>query len=88
MIGISSAPNLKIIGLPTSSGNADSTISNLSRTSLVATSMSIPNSNSRVIIEIFSFDCDVICFKSSQLLSTFSKGLVTLFSISEALAPA
>jgi hypothetical protein len=39
-------------------------MSNLSRTSFVATSILIPNSNSNVITEIFSLDCEEICFKS------------------------
>ena len=44
--------------------SASATTSNLSRTSLVATSISVPYSNSRVTIEMFSLDCEVICFRS------------------------
>ncbi len=86
-MGIMSAENLKIIGELALSGSVV-TISSLSRTSLVATSMSMPYSNSRVMIETFSFDFEVMCFRSSTPLSVFSKGRVMLFSISSALAPA
>ena len=75
------------MGLSTLSGNIEVTISSLSLTSFVATSISIPYSNSRTTTETFSFEVDEICLRSLTLLSTFSKGLVTLFSISEAFAP-
>ena len=87
MIGIMSALNLNIMGFSASSGNSDFTISNLSRTSLVRTSMSSPNSNSRVINDMFSFDSEEMCFKSLTAFNAFSKGRVRLFSISAALAP-
>ncbi len=74
-------------GVVTPSGNCELTISSLSRTSFVNTSMLCPYSNSRVITEIFSEDLDVICFRLLTEFSVFSSGRVTLFSISEALAP-
>ena len=86
-IGISSAPNLKIIGVLASSGRVLFTSSNLSLTSLVATSISIPYSNVRVITEEFSFELDVMCLRLLTPFKVFSSGLVTLFSISDALAP-
>ena len=59
----------------------------LSRTSLVATSISVPYSNSSVTIERFSFDCEDMSLRSLTVLSVFSMILVTFVSISEALAP-
>ena len=79
--------NLKMIGLSASSGKLDLTISSLSRTSLVSTSISSPNSNSIVITEIFSLDLEVICFRLLTVFKTFSIGRDTLFSTSAALAP-
>jgi hypothetical protein len=79
--------NLKMIGVSASSGSDELTMSSLSRTSLVMTSMSWPYSNSSVMSEVFSDDFDVICFRLLTALSVFSSGRVTLFSISEALAP-
>ena len=49
--------------------------------------MSMPYSNVSVMMEMFSFDCDVMCFKSLTPLSIFSSGRVTLVSMSSALAP-
>ena len=86
-IGIASAPNLNNIGLSQLSGRVCFTISSLSRTSFVATSISMPYSNSKVTIETFSLELELICLRSLTLLRVFSKGLVTLFSISEAFAP-
>ena len=79
--------NLKMMGVSTSSGSMELTMSSLSRTSFVSTSMSYPYSNSSVITEIFSDEREVICFKLLTEFSTFSNGRVTLFSMSEALAP-
>ena len=86
-IGISSVPNLKSTGVPALSGNVERIMSILSRTSLVATSMSVPYSNSSVTIERFSFDCEDMSLRSLTVLSVFSMILVTLVSISAALAP-
>ena len=85
-IGMSSVPNLNRIGFCAPSGSVV-TRSSLSRTSLVATSMSMPYSNVSVMMEMFSFDCDVMCFKSLTPLSIFSSGRVTFVSMSSALAP-
>ena len=87
MIGIMSAENLKMIGVLISSGNADDIMSSLSRTSFVKSSMSYPYSNSSVMIEMFSREFDVMCLRCSTEFSVFSSGRVTLFSMSDALAP-
>ena len=76
-----------MIGFSTSSGSCELTMSSLSRTSLVRTSISLPNSNSNVINDIFSEEREVICFRLLTAFNVFSSGRVTLFSISEALAP-
>lgn len=52
-----------------------------------STSISLPNSNSNVINDIFSEEREVICFRLLTAFKVFSSGRVTLFSISEALAP-
>ena len=87
MMGMSSVPNLNIMGVSASSGRADTTMSSLSRTSLVATSMSMPYSNSSVITDMFSFEDDDTCLRSLTPLRMFSNGRVTLVSMSAALAP-
>ena len=87
MIGIMSAENLKMIGVLTPSGNADEIMSSLSRTSFVKSSMSYPYSNSSVTIDMFSRDFDDMCLRCSTEFSVFSRGRVTLFSMSDALAP-
>ena len=56
IIGISSALNLKMVGRDAPSGSVELTISSLSRTLLVASSMSVPYSNVRVSKEMFSLD--------------------------------
>ena len=84
---MSSRLNLKMVGILTASGRACVTMSNLSRTSLVASLMSMPYSNSKAMTEMFSFDVDERCLRLLTLLSAFSKGFVTLVSISAALAP-
>ena len=85
-MGIMSVENLNMMGVFTPSGSVV-TISSLSRTSFVATSISVPYSNSSVTTDMFSFEAEVMCFRWSTPLSEFSNGLVTLFSISSALAP-
>ena len=86
-MGIMSVENLKMMGFSTSSGSIDSTMSSLSRTSLVSTLISYPYSNSRVMTDVFSREVDVMCLRCSTELSVFSSGLVTFCSISLALAP-
>ena len=68
-------------------GSACVTMSSLSRTSLVASLMSMPYSNSNEMTDMFSFDVEERCFKLLTLLRAFSKGFVTLVSMSAALAP-
>ena len=87
MIGMSSALNLKIIGSDAPSGRTEFTISSLSRTSFVATSMSTPSTNSRMIIEMFSFELDDRFLRSLTAFREFSSTLVRLVSMSSALAP-
>ena len=82
-----SESNFKMIGVLTPSGKADDIMSSLSRTSLVRSSMSYPYSNWSVMSDMFSDDFDVMCLRLATELSVLSKGRVTLFSISEALAP-
>ena len=87
MTGMSSALNLKITGMVAPSGRLELTMSNLSRTLFVASSMSTPYSNSRVSMEMFSFDWEVRSLRSSTPLRAFSSTFVRLVSISWALAP-
>ena len=87
MIGMSSALNLKISGRDAPSGRTELTMSSLSRTSLVATSISTPSMNSRVMRDMFSFEFEDMFFRSLTPLREFSRTLVRLVSISSALAP-
>ena len=59
----------------------------LSRTLLVAVSMSMPLSNSKESTEVFSREVEERCFRSGTAFSVFSKVLEMLVSISAALAP-
>ena len=87
IIGISSALNLKMVGVEAPSGSVDLTISNLSRTSFVASSISTPYSNSRAMMLMFSFDLEVRFLRSLTPLREFSSTFVRFVSISSALAP-
>ena len=87
MIGIMSESNFRMMGVLTASGSAEVIIFSLSRTSLVRSSMSCPYSNSSVMSDIFSAEREVMCLRLATELSVLSKGRVTLFSISDALAP-
>ena len=84
---MSSMPNLKSTGTEAPSGRDEFTRSSLSRMLLQASSMSVPYSNSRTTMDTFSFDLEVMSFKSSTLFKVFSRTFVRLFSMSEALAP-
>ena len=86
-MGMSSALNLKMVGLEAPSGNWDLIMSSLSRTSLVATSMSVPYWNSSVRSETFSREEEVTSFRLATELREFSSSLVRLVSTSSALAP-
>ena len=87
MMGMSSALNLNMVGTEAPSGSTELTISSLSRTSLVASSMSIPYSNCRVSIEMFSLEREVSSLRLATPLREFSRVLVRFCSMSEALAP-
>ena len=86
-MGISSALNLKITGVEAPSGKFEFTMSSLSRTSLVADSISIPYLNVRVRKDRFSLDWEFRSFRSATPFKAFSRTLVRLFSTSSALAP-
>ena len=87
MIGMSSALNLKMIGSDAPSGSTEFTMSSLSRTSFVATSISTPSTNSRVMSEMFSLEVELRFFRSLTPFREFSRTFVRLVSISSALAP-
>ena len=87
MIGMSSILNLNIVGVLTASGSICATMSNLSRTSFVASVISMPYSNSNEMTDMFSLEVEERCFKLLTPLRAFSKGLLTLVSMSAALAP-
>ena len=87
MMGMSSALNLKMVGEEAPSGRVWLAIDSLSRTSFVATSMSVPYSNSRVRTEMFSRELDVMSFRFATPFREFSRTFVRLFSTSSALAP-
>ena len=87
MIGMSSALNLKMVGLVAPSGREDFIMSSLSRTSLVATSISTPYWNSSVSRDTFSRDDEVTSLRLATELREFSSSLVRLVSTSSALAP-
>ena len=59
----------------------------LSRTSFDAASRSAPQSNSRMIIEIFSEVLDVIALRLLTVPNDVSSGSVTIVSISSGPAP-
>ena len=87
IMGMSSALNLKMTGVVAPSGRTEFTMSSLSRTLLVASSISVPYSNSRVIMLTFSLLWELSFLRFSTLLREFSRSLVRLVSISDALAP-
>ncbi len=87
MMGMSSTLNLNRKGSDAPSGRRCDIMSNLSRTSLVASSMSVPYSNSSVRTEMFSRELEVMFFRSDTPLREFSNSLVRLFSTSSAEAP-
>ena len=87
MMGMSSALNLKMTGRDAPSGRAEFTASSLSRTLLVASSMSVPYSKVSVSRETFSLDLEVSSLRFSTPFRAFSSTLVRLVSMSAALAP-
>ena len=76
-----------VLGADAPSGKVELTISNLSRTSLVADSMSIPYLKVRVRKARFSLDWEFRSFRSATPFKAFSRTFVRLFSTSSALAP-
>ena len=87
-IGIELELNLKMKGVEHPSGKLSLIISTLERISLITSSRLVPHSNSMKTMEILSFDEEVISFRPSMEFNWFSINLLTLVSISLALAPA
>ena len=84
---MSSALNLNMTGIEAPSGNTELTMSSLSRTLLVASSMSVPYSKVSVSSDTFSLERELSSLRFSTPFKAFSSTLVRLVSISAALAP-
>ena len=86
-MGMSSMLNFRRKGWLAPSGSICEVMSRLSRMSLQAWSISVPYSNSRMSMDTFSRERDVMSFRFSTLFRLFSSIFVRLFSTSVALAP-
>jgi len=82
MMGMSSTLNLNRKACEAPSGMVWDIMSSLSLTSLVASSMSVPYSNSRVRTAMFSRELEVRFLRLGTPLREFSRILVRLFSTS------
>ena len=87
MIGIRLELSLNITGLEQPSGRLLLTMSMNERTSLAASSRSVPHSSSNETTDILSREEEVSSFRPSTEVRLFSMSLVTLVSISLAEAP-
>ena len=87
MIGNSEKLNSTIAGSSAASGNSGLAMSTFSRTSCRASVMSIPASNSAVMLETLSTDCEVSVLMSEILFSSSSRGRVISVSMSSGATP-